>query len=314
MRFLPSSSVLVRALVAACIASASIPLALSFAKPIARPTASAPAGTLPALAAAPQSSAEQALHNSLKTATGNWAFTINSITVSTVGQVTAANEVSMETMVTQQSNYPKLADTNPTQLDVGLISSDPTITTAQIAAYQAGVAARLAVGDTILKVTWRSATAGSFETFGVVDANNSVRYETFLWTIPVAWPTTFADGTGDTPGPGQKRDDWSWQQTNGFGMNAAFFECSAVATCEGGTLVHCDCEHSAIGQCFGWEANGTCTSTSVGNCCHSKCELGYASGFKSVKVKAGGIGVEISGSLGCGASFSVTRMACCGAK
>lgn len=191
------------------------------------------------------------------------------------------------------------------------------------------------IGACVAQIDWVSPTAGAFTTYAIVE-NDTVTYETLQLLVPTPWPigqtSSFSSSSAQTvpdacpqetrPAEdhlaasfGQYQSSNSsgpeiWQ--NGFGVNCLRFNCTATADCQGSTVIGCTGTHEALGTCFGWEATGSVASeTVVGNCCRVTCNFGYASGFKSVKVGANGVTIEVSGILGVSGTFSRTVKACC---
>ncbi len=241
------------------------------------------------------------------------AFTMDDFSIEYVDEFTAANRDDLLDEIVHESFYPILdADLDPSLLLVGKIADDPDIAPADIAAYLGAIDTATANGARLYKITWDSPTAGGFITYAICD-DSTVIYETMMHLVPVPWPLDLEPpfdapipGVNCWPGPGLVR-----VYHNGFGVQCLRFQCCAHAICEGPVLIDCDCTHIAMGTAFGWAAKGTCQSTQVGNCCKAKCNFGYASGFKSVKVGADGITIEISGYLGCQGTFSKITLACC---
>ncbi len=204
------------------------------------------------------------------------------------------------------------ADMDPTLLMIGKIADDPAIPQGDIDAYLDEIDTMTPDGARMYKVTWDSETAGSFHTYAICD-DATLIYETMMHLTLAPWPP---DTTVAAPGTIPGVSCWPavgfvHVYKNGWGVQCLQFQCCAHAICEGPYVIDCDCTHIAMGTAFGWAAKGTCQSEIVGNCCKAKCNFGYASGFKSVKVAADGVSIEIAGHLGCSGTFSKITYACC---
>ncbi|MCE9593865.1 MAG: hypothetical protein K8S98_06710 [Planctomycetes bacterium] len=195
------------------------------------------------------------------------------------------------------------------------MAQDATIKPAEIAAYRAYLDSVIKPGDVIVRATWTSVTAGTFDTFAVCSGAN-VLYEPFLQLVPSDWPFStplFASTTVTCHWPAS---GGTWSFANGFGATACSFSIDATAHCNGSELIGCNPpDFEASGKAFTWTANASATSTAIGNCCVTNVVFGYASGFKKVKVGGSGGGVsgsvEIEGSIGCGGTFARSATACC---
>ena len=266
------------------------------------------------------------------------AFPIDSFSVAFLACIDAANQALVADFIMNNSGYPELNIDNPTFLAVHNLSDDPSVTQQQLDAFSAGLDALANIGACVAQVDWVSPTAGSFTTYAIVE-NDAVTYETMQLMVPTPWPIGGSNsnlawtGPEAEPVPGVCREKINPAQDflgaklgqtestnssgeeiyeNGFGVDCLKFNCTATADCQGATVIGCTGTHEAMGLCFGWAAEGSVASeTVVGNCCRVKCNFGYASGFKSVKVGADGITVEITGILGVSGTFSRTTKACC---
>lgn len=282
----------------------------SLVEPAPANAAAAPAPLAPPLVSASSTAVQQALLNALP----GWAFVITSVSSADAGTVSAAQEQRWIDIIVNQGSYPSLSAAAPANLATLLISQDPTITPQALQSFRAQIDAIVDPGDTIVRTTWVSVTAGTFETYAICNGS-TVQYEPFLTMVTNQWPPAIplapSTQTGNWPPSGG-----SMKLQNGFGVNVCTFNITATAHCEGGELIGCaPPQFTAAGTAFAWTASGSATSQAIGNCCVANVTFGYASGFKKVKVGGSGGGVsgsvEIEGSIGCGGTFSRSATACC---
>ncbi len=161
------------------------------------------------------------------------------------------------------------------------------------------------VGNDLVQVTWESSSVGKFTSYMLVDSSGAF-FDTFGSQFPSAWPLP-ASATGTS---GHFPASISLSHRNMFGSISVSMTATSIPICSGGTLSSCHVEESSQAG-FMWDAEVTTECTKDGKCCTCTSHMAAASGFKSVSVQAGGVGISISGGLGYSMSQSSTHQNCC---
>lgn len=215
----------------------------------------------------------------------------------------------------------QLDDGTYPELGMGLVLATPSITQAQVDAYTTELAGQLEVSDYICWISWKSDSQGAFNSVAIVDADG-IDFDTFASNMPAQYPPV-APYVPDADAGYMAQDDqigpgWTWKVTNGFGVEAATMESSVKVQCLNGKVITCSSENSSSST-FLWEARVESSCKTIKNpdgsnteCCFCEISMGYASGFRSLEVGAGGVSLKVTGALGCAGAFDGQQMKCCG--
>ncbi len=228
-------------------------------------------------------------------------------------------------LVVQYGFFPDAAqqdDGTYPELGVGLVLGTPSITQAEIDAYTSTLATIIEPSDYVCWITWSSKSAGDFNSVLVLNTSG-LTFDTFASNMTAQYPPAVpfvpdAD-TGfmfhDEPlGTG-----WDWSVDNIFGLEAATMSSRVKVQCANGKVVTCSSENVRSSIIL-WESRVESSCKTIKNpdgsnteCCFCEVSMGYASGFRSLEVGAGGVSLKVTGSLGVAGAFDAQQQKCCGA-
>jgi hypothetical protein len=265
---------------------------------------------------------EQLVFNQLTAATAN----ISGVAPTSVVELFKVSDIGgpliTASLITQYAGFPnadQYDDGSYGPLSVGLVPATAGINPAKVASVVAQMANQMLPTDSICWIDWSGTTNGTFSTVAIARTTGVV-FDTFSSNMPAQWPLPSGSGPvpfalqpiQEVPGPG-----FEWKITNGFGVEVINIEVKVTPLCLEGKVLDCTASITADAN-FLWEARVEKSCKVIKNpdgsnseCCICEISAGYASGFKSLEVEAGGFKLKVSGSLGVSGLHVGTYMACC---